>query len=110
MPYSLIFRYNVRSEIPSSMDAFFLLPRCFSKALIIKVFFATRIFTCLLKNNKDEIISVDSNFMQNGAFRIFRGKYVYQQDLSTNCGFYICNLKDIHTIKDVEILIYEKKN
>ena len=65
---------------------------------------------CLLKNNKDEIISVDSNFMQNGAFRIFRGKYVYQQDLSTNCGFYICNLKDIHTIKDVEILIYEKKN
>jgi len=58
----------------------------------------------LLKNNKDEIISADSNLMQNGAFRIFRGKYVYQQDLSTNCGFVICDLFDVHTKEDVDLL------
>lgn len=59
---------------------------------------------CLLKNNKDEIISSDSNLMQNGAFRIFKGKYVYQQDLSTNCGFVVCDLFDVHTKEDVELL------
>ena len=64
---------------------------------------------CLLKNNKDEIISADSNFMQNGAFRIFRGKYVYQQDLSTNCGFVVCDLFDVHTKEDVELLESRKE-
>lgn len=59
---------------------------------------------CLIENNKDEIISADSNFMQNGAFRIFKGKYVYQKDLSTNCGFIVCNLFDVHTKEDVEKL------
>ena len=59
---------------------------------------------CLLKNNKNEIISADSNHMQNGAFRIFKGDYVYQQDLSTNCGFIICDLFDVHTKEDVELL------
>jgi hypothetical protein len=58
----------------------------------------------LVSYNKNEIISVDNNHMQNGAFRIFRGPYVYQQDLSTNCGFHICELYDVHTKEDVEIL------
>ena len=58
----------------------------------------------LLFHNKDEMISADSNLLQNGAFRIFRGKYVYQQDLSTNCGFIVCDLHDIHTKEDVEFL------
>ncbi len=61
----------------------------------------------LIDYDKDEIISADYNHMQNGAFRIFRGKYVYQQDLSTNCGFYICDLYDVHTKEDVDFL--EKK-
>ena len=58
----------------------------------------------LLTHNKDEIISADSNLLQNGAFRIFKGKYVYQLDLSTNCGFVICNLFDVHTKEDVDLL------
>ena len=58
----------------------------------------------LLDRKKDEIISADSNFMQNGAFRVFRGNYVYQKDLSTNCGFVICDLYDVHSLEDVKFL------
>lgn len=62
----------------------------------------------LLKNNKSEIISCNDNMMQNGAFRIFKGDYVYQRDLSTNCGFVIINLEDVHTVEDVDGLENEK--
>jgi CMP-N-acetylneuraminic acid synthetase len=58
----------------------------------------------LLERNKSEIICVDSDLMQNGAFRIFRGDYVYQQDLSTNCGCIVCDLVDVHTLEDVRFL------
>lgn len=58
----------------------------------------------LLENEKDEIFSVDSNLMQNAAFRIFKGNYVFQEDLSTNCGVYVCDLFDVHTIEDVKSL------
>lgn len=50
---------------------------------------------------KDEIISVNDDLCQNGAFRIFRENYVYQKDLSTNCGVIVYNLSDIHTIEDI---------
>ncbi len=58
----------------------------------------------LYQHNRDEIFSVDSNFMQNAAFRIFRQNYVFQRDLSTNCGVFVCDLYDIHTIEDVKYL------
>ena len=58
----------------------------------------------LLKNKKDEIFSVDSNLMQNAAFRIFKGDYVFQKDLSTNCGVIISEAYDVHTIEDVKKL------
>ena len=56
------------------------------------------------ENNKDEIFSVDENLMQNAAFRIFKGDYVYQKDLSTNCGVVICDVPDIHTIEDLKMV------
>ena len=55
-----------------------------------------------LKNKRDEVFSVDKNLMQNAAFRIFKGGYVFQKDLSTNCGAFVCPLEDVHTIQDVE--------
>jgi len=58
----------------------------------------------LLKYGRDEIISVDKNLMQNAAFRIFKGEYVFQEDLSTNCGVVVCELHDVHTIEDVKFL------
>ena len=58
----------------------------------------------LIKYNKDEVFSVDENLMQNAAFRIFKGDYVFQKDLSTNVGVYKCDLMDVHTIEDVNEL------
>ena len=59
------------------------------------------------KHNRNELISVDSNFMQNAAFRILRGQHVYQTELSTKCGVFVHDLLDVHTIDDVGFL--EKK-
>lgn len=55
-----------------------------------------------LKYKRDEIFSVDEDLMQNAAFRIFKADYVYQEDLSTNCGVFVCPIDDVHTISDVE--------
>ena len=55
-----------------------------------------------IKSGKDEIFSVDSDLMQNAAFRIMKWNYVFQKDLSTNCGVVVCDLKDIHTKEDME--------
>lgn len=62
----------------------------------------------LLEYKKDEIFSADSSLMQNAAFRVFMGDYVYQEDLSTNCGVSVCPLYDVHTLEDIKYL--EQKN
>jgi CMP-N-acetylneuraminic acid synthetase len=54
-----------------------------------------------LKYKRDEVFSVDKNLMQNAAFRIFKGDYVFQEDLSTNCGVFVCDLHDVHTLEDI---------
>ena len=56
------------------------------------------------KHERDEVFSVDSNLMQNAAFRIFKAGYVMQKDLSTNCGVVVCDLHDIHTEEDIWLL------
>ena len=58
----------------------------------------------LIKNKKHEIFSVDNNLMQNSAFRIMKGDYVFQQGLSTYCGVVICDLIDVHTKEDLKEL------
>tara|TARA_Y100000034_G_scaffold88679_1_gene106457 strand:- start:107 stop:670 length:564 start_codon:yes stop_codon:yes gene_type:complete len=58
----------------------------------------------MLKYKRDEIFSVDKNLMQNAAFRVFRGDYVFQEDLSTNCGVVVCELCDVHTADDINLL------
>lgn len=58
----------------------------------------------MIQYKKDELISCDTDLIQNAAFRIFKGRYVMQKDLSTNCMFYKCNLMDVHTIDDVKLL------
>ena len=58
----------------------------------------------LLQYERDEVFSVDSNLMQNAAFRVFKGDYVFQEDLSTSCGVVVCELHDVHTIEDVEYI------
>ena len=57
-----------------------------------------------IKYDRNELISVDCNWMQNAAFRIMKDWYVHQKDLSTKCGVYMCSLLDVHTIKDIKML------
>jgi CMP-N-acetylneuraminic acid synthetase len=62
----------------------------------------------LLKYKRDEIFSVDKDLMQNAALRIFKGNYVFQEDLSTNCGVIVCPVRDVHNIEDVQALENER--
>lgn len=49
-----------------------------------------------------EVFSVDKNYYQNAAFRMFRSHYVMQKDLSTHCAVVVCNVMDINTREDFE--------
>tara|TARA_B100000902_G_scaffold388784_1_gene434972 strand:- start:766 stop:1332 length:567 start_codon:yes stop_codon:yes gene_type:complete len=55
-------------------------------------------------NDRNELISVSPNLMQNAAFRIMRRGYVFQRDLSTKCGVYVCDIHDVHTVDDIEFI------
>lgn len=48
-----------------------------------------------------ELFSVDSNLVQNGAFRVMRKDTVFLRTLSVHCGVTVCDCVDIHTIEDV---------
>jgi N-acylneuraminate cytidylyltransferase len=56
-----------------------------------------------MKFERDEIFSVDKNLMQNAAFRIMKADYVFQKTLSTNCGVFVTDYIDIHTLEDVKL-------
>ena len=60
--------------------------------------------SALIEMNKDEIFSVDSELMQNAGVSVFKGEYVFQKDLSTNCGVVIAEAHDVHTLDDVKII------
>tara|TARA_R100000008_G_scaffold67410_1_gene44463 strand:- start:189 stop:764 length:576 start_codon:yes stop_codon:yes gene_type:complete len=68
----------------------------------IKAGYLDEAIDTLLRHDRDELFSVDGNLMQNAAFRIFKGDYVFQEDLSTNCGVFVCPLDDVHTLEDAE--------
>ena len=53
-------------------------------------------------NERNELISVDKTLMMNAAFRIMKNWYVYQRELSTKTGAFICDVEDVHTIEDVK--------
>ena len=62
-----------------------------------------------LRYDRNELFSVDFELIQNAAFRIMKYDYVYQKDLSTKCGVFLCSLRDVHTIEDVEYLEKRRK-
>jgi CMP-N-acetylneuraminic acid synthetase len=61
----------------------------------------------LIRNKKNEIISVDNNHNQNAAIRVMKYKTVFQNSLSTYLGCLFTDSSDIHTLKDLKKL--EKK-
>tara|TARA_B100001057_G_scaffold77424_3_gene72305 strand:+ start:1006 stop:2265 length:1260 start_codon:yes stop_codon:yes gene_type:complete len=54
----------------------------------------------LIRYNLNEIISTDSDGIQNAAFRIMKYESLFQKSLSTYCGFVITDSNDIHSITD----------
>ena len=60
-------------------------------------------------NERNEILSVSPELMQNAAFRILKRGYAFQKDLSTKCGVFVCDLIDIHTLEDVELVVKRGK-
>ena len=57
-----------------------------------------------IKYDRNELISVDTNLMQNAAFRIMKSGYIHQKDLSIKTGAYMCNVHDVHTLEDVKLI------
>ena len=51
-----------------------------------------------------EVMSADSNGVQNAAFRIIKKEVAFQEFLSAHCGFCVCNVLDVHTIEDIKML------
>lgn len=49
-----------------------------------------------------EVFSVDKNYFQNAAYRMFRSHYVMQKDLSTHCAVVVCDIINIDTLEDYE--------
>lgn len=48
-----------------------------------------------------EVLSVDADLCQNGAFRLMRKDVVFQRTLSVHCGVVVTDLIDVHTEDDV---------
>ena len=53
----------------------------------------------LLKNNNNEVISVNKDFNQNGAIRVMKYPYNFQKNLSVHLGVVVTNITDIHSKK-----------
>jgi glycosyltransferase involved in cell wall biosynthesis len=56
----------------------------------------------LIRDNLQEVISVDKNFNCNAAIRVMTREALFQTSLSTNHGFIKLNIKDIHFEKDIK--------
>ena len=54
-----------------------------------------------IKFDRNELLSVDKNLIQNAAFRIMKKDYVFQKTLSTKCGVFVTDYLDVHTLEDV---------
>jgi CMP-N,N'-diacetyllegionaminic acid synthase len=58
----------------------------------------------LVDNNRWEILSMDENLLQNGAFRVQRDHVVCMDTLSAVTGAYIVKCSNIHELDDVKEL------
>jgi glycosyltransferase involved in cell wall biosynthesis len=59
----------------------------------------------LIENNLSEVVSVDNNLNQNGAIRVMKYPYNFQNTLSTNLGCVVTDILDVHTKKDINKII-----
>ena len=55
-------------------------------------------------NDRWEVFSVDRNLMQNAVFRVISYDHPYLHTLSTNCGVVVCDIEDVHTKEEAEMV------
>ena len=63
-----------------------------------------RAYNLMLDHNLWEVMTADSNGVQNAAIRIIKRDVAFQEFLSAHCGFITCDLLDVHTIEDIQEL------
>lgn len=51
-----------------------------------------------------EVMSTDESGIQNAAFRIVRYHALFNTFLSAHCGFVVANIRDVHTLEDLDQL------
>lgn len=61
-------------------------------------------FDLMFKYNLWEVMSADTNGVQNAAFRIIRTDQINNTFLSAHCGFVTSDILDVHTIEDIQKL------
>lgn len=61
-------------------------------------------FTLFNEKKLWEVMSADSNGVQNGALRILKKKVAFNEFLSAHCGFFVADMIDVHTIEDIHLL------
>ncbi len=62
----------------------------------------------LLDHQLWEVMSCDSNGVQNAAFRVLRYHALFNKFLSAHCGFIVANNIDVHSIEDIQKLERER--
>lgn len=61
-------------------------------------------FELMFKHNLWEVMSADTNGVQNAAFRIVKTEHLFNTFLSAHCGFVTADIMDVHTIEDIKKL------
>jgi hypothetical protein len=61
-------------------------------------------FDLMTKYNLWEVMSTDSNGVQNAAFRLVRYHALFNEFLSAQCGFIVAPNIDVHTLEDLDKL------
>jgi CMP-N-acetylneuraminic acid synthetase len=61
-------------------------------------------YDLMMKHNLWEVMSTDSNGVQNAAFRLVRYHALFNEFLSAHCGFVVAPNIDVHTLEDLKQL------
>ena len=56
----------------------------------------------MTEHNLWEVMSTDSNGVQNAAFRLVRYHALFNEFLSAHCGFIVAPNMDVHTLEDLQ--------
>lgn len=103
-PKIIAIRQAVQDEIvgPLEKDDIVIIPQANSPQITAQQM--DEGFHLMMRHNLWEVMSADSNGVQNAAFRIVRYHALFNEFLSAHCGFVIAENIDVHTLEDLQKL------